>query len=312
MWSKTKRRDLLEFRRNIVDMLFVEGNHFCMFCEKSGNCELQAMAYRFGITAPKYPYQFPKRKIDASHPDIFIDHNRCILCARCVRASKRSRRQKRVPVRRPRQAQAHLGQRQAKWDTDIDVTDKAVTTCPVGAILKKRRLRDSGRTAQIRSRADRHRYRSKQTTAQVSVGGYHGKTQSCNTSLAGCFGCHMSILDIDERILELIELMTSTSRPINDIKEFTGRARRHRRRRLLQRGKRARAAGFPQALRHPHLRRRLRHQRRTPAMRNTIPLKECLEEAYLNGPTVYNPSGRIPNDPEIPCCSTRCIPATRW
>jgi [NiFe] hydrogenase diaphorase moiety small subunit len=50
---------LKEHRRNLVDMLFVEGNHFCMFCEKSGNCELQAMAYRLGILAPKYPYMFP-------------------------------------------------------------------------------------------------------------------------------------------------------------------------------------------------------------------------------------------------------------
>ena len=43
--------ELNEHRRNIIDMLFVEGNHFCMFCEKSGNCELQAMAYRLGICA---------------------------------------------------------------------------------------------------------------------------------------------------------------------------------------------------------------------------------------------------------------------
>ena len=77
---------LREIRRDIIDMLFVEGNHFCMFCEKSGNCELQAMAYRFGILAPKFPYMFPKRNVDASHPDIFIDRDRCILCARCVRA----------------------------------------------------------------------------------------------------------------------------------------------------------------------------------------------------------------------------------
>jgi len=69
-----------QIRKNIIEMLFVEGNHYCMFCEKSGNCELQALAYRFGITAPKYPYQFPVRELDASHPDIFIDQNRCILC----------------------------------------------------------------------------------------------------------------------------------------------------------------------------------------------------------------------------------------
>ena len=64
---------LLGIRRNIVDMLFVEGNHFCMFCEKSGNCELQAIAYRLGILHPKYPYQFPKKDVDASHPSMYID-----------------------------------------------------------------------------------------------------------------------------------------------------------------------------------------------------------------------------------------------
>ena len=130
---------IAEIRRDLVEMLLVEGNHFCMFCEKSGNCELQALAYRFGITAPKYPYQFPKREVDASHPDIFIDHNRCILCARCIRASRDldgknvfefvgRGPEKRVAVN----AEARLA------DTDIDVTDKAVEACPVGAILRKR------------------------------------------------------------------------------------------------------------------------------------------------------------------------------
>ena len=52
--------ELRGLRRDLIDMLFVEGNHFCMFCEKSGDCELQALAYRFGITAPKYPFMFPK------------------------------------------------------------------------------------------------------------------------------------------------------------------------------------------------------------------------------------------------------------
>jgi len=131
--------ELKEFRTNLIEMLFVEGNHYCMFCEKSGNCELQGMAYRFGIAAPKYPYLFPDREVDASHPDVMIDHNRCIQCARCVRASKdldgknvfqfvgRSG-QKRIAVN----AQARLG------GTDLSVTDKAAELCPVGAILKKR------------------------------------------------------------------------------------------------------------------------------------------------------------------------------
>ena len=80
--------ELNEHRGGIIEMLFVEGNHFCPFCEKSGNCELQAMAYRLGMTAPRWPYLFPEAAVDASHPDVFIDRNRCMLCGRCVRASR--------------------------------------------------------------------------------------------------------------------------------------------------------------------------------------------------------------------------------
>jgi [NiFe] hydrogenase diaphorase moiety small subunit len=139
MVIETESAALLALRRALIDMLFVEGNHFCMFCEKSGACELQALAYRFGIDAPQYPYQFPQRPVDATHPDILVDHNRCILCARCIRASQAVDAKhvfqfagrgshKRVGVNAP----DGLG------GTDADVIDKAISVCPVGAILRKR------------------------------------------------------------------------------------------------------------------------------------------------------------------------------
>jgi [NiFe] hydrogenase diaphorase moiety small subunit len=140
MIVENETEKIMRFRRNIIEMLFVEGNHFCMFCEKSGNCELQAMAYRLGITAPKYPYMFPAdRTVDASHRDIFIDHNRCILCARCVRAS-RDLDGKNVFqfVGRGPEKRIAVNSRAKLSDTDLDVTDKAVEVCPVGAILRKR------------------------------------------------------------------------------------------------------------------------------------------------------------------------------
>lgn len=131
--------ELKESRRNIIDMLFIEGNHFCMFCEKSGNCELQALAYRLGILSPKYPYFFPKKDADSTHPDIFLDLNRCILCGRCVEASRDVDHkgvfefvgrgiEKKIAVN----AEADLK------DTDFAATDKAADVCPVGAINKKR------------------------------------------------------------------------------------------------------------------------------------------------------------------------------
>lgn len=139
MIVENETEELRAHRRTLIEMLFVEGNHFCMSCEKSGNCELQALGYRFGISAPRFEYQFPVRQVDASHPDILIDHNRCILCARCVRASRDldgkgvfdfvgRGPEKHIQV----SADARLA------DTDVDVTDQALDVCPVGALLKKR------------------------------------------------------------------------------------------------------------------------------------------------------------------------------
>ncbi len=139
MMVENDTEELLEHRRSLIEMLFVEGNHYCMFCEKSGNCELQALAYRFGITAPRYPFQFPTREVDASHPDVLIDHNRCILCARCVRAS-RDLDGKNVFqfVNRGHKKRVAVNGHARLADTNLDVTDKAVDICPVGAILRKR------------------------------------------------------------------------------------------------------------------------------------------------------------------------------
>ncbi len=131
--------ELNENRRNIIDMLFVEGNHFCMFCERSGNCELQALGYRFGILSPKYDYFYPKRDVDATHPDIFIDRNRCILCGRCVEAS-RTVDGKGVFEFVGRGAERKIAVNAEEYlkDTDLKITDKAADVCPVGSIIKKR------------------------------------------------------------------------------------------------------------------------------------------------------------------------------
>jgi len=127
-----------ELRRAIVDMLFVEGNHFCMFCEKSGNCELQALAYRLGISAPQYPYLFPDRDVDASHPDVYIDRNRCILCGRCVHASQEQDGKHVFDfVGRGPEKRLAVNSRGNLADTDLAASDKAVEACPVGALLRK-------------------------------------------------------------------------------------------------------------------------------------------------------------------------------
>lgn len=134
-----------------------------------------------------------------------------------------------------------------------------------------------------------------------------GKAVVATTSLAGCFGCHMSILDIDEKILDLIELVEFNKSPIDDIKTFTKKCDigiieggccnsenvhilkdfRKNCKILISLGECAIMGGLP-------------------ALRNGIPIKECLEEAYIKGPTVDD--NIIPNDEELPMILDKVYP----
>jgi NAD-reducing hydrogenase small subunit len=136
------------------------------------------------------------------------------------------------------------------------------------------------------------------------------KPKIATTSLAGCFGCHMSLLDIDDRILQLAELVDFDKSPVNDIKKFSDRC----------------AVGLIEGgCCHEENVEVLRDFRKNcdilisvgdcaimggiPAMRNGIPIEECLAEAYVDGPSVYNPNGKVPDDPEIPLMLDQVYPA---
>ena len=135
------------------------------------------------------------------------------------------------------------------------------------------------------------------------------KPKVATTSLCGCFGCHMSFLDIDERILELVELVDFDRSPINDIKEISGPVEIG----LVEGG----CANEENV--------RVLHEFRkgckvlisvgdcainggVPALRNMVPLEECYREAFLDGPTVVNPTGEVPNDTEIPLLLDKVYP----
>ena len=76
---------LAKYRRMILELLFSERNHICSVCVSNGRCELQAMAQSLGVTHVRYPYNYPSLPVDMSHERFVLDHNRCILCTRCVR-----------------------------------------------------------------------------------------------------------------------------------------------------------------------------------------------------------------------------------
>lgn len=85
MEVQTDTEPLREYRKMIVELLFAERNHVCAVCVANGHCELQSMAVRLGIDHIRYDYLNPDCGVDVSHSRYGVDHNRCILCTRCVR-----------------------------------------------------------------------------------------------------------------------------------------------------------------------------------------------------------------------------------
>ncbi len=129
--------EINEIRKSIVEALFVEGNHFCPSCEKSGSCDLQALAYRFTMMVPRYPFMFNEREVEADSPKLVKDHNRCILCKRCIRAIKDEQGRSYFAFKkRGHRVEINFDPEMAKKMTD-EVAQQAMDICPVGALLKK-------------------------------------------------------------------------------------------------------------------------------------------------------------------------------
>ena len=81
----TNSERLQRHRRNLLELLFTERNHICSVCVSNGHCEMQTLAQKLDITHVHYRYRYPQLQVDASHERFVVDHNRCILCTRCVR-----------------------------------------------------------------------------------------------------------------------------------------------------------------------------------------------------------------------------------
>jgi [NiFe] hydrogenase diaphorase moiety small subunit len=131
--------EIQELRKIIVETLFVSGNHFCPACEKSGNCELQALGYRYQMMVPRFPYEFEEKEVDATSHKFYIDRNRCVLCKRCIRSVKTKDGKSIFAIRgRGHHAVINIDHELANQLTDEEALE-VMNTCPVGSILKKER-----------------------------------------------------------------------------------------------------------------------------------------------------------------------------
>lgn len=291
--------ELLDNRKAIIEMLYAEGNHFCPSCEKSGKCDMQNLGYDMGITVTRYPHIFGNKKVDFNPKRMIMESNRCILCKRCVEEVKTKdgkdvfsfvHRGHRTYVKIDYQEEAKLSESEAM---------RAMHLCPVGAILVKGMIE--------KEPFGEAKYDLLGKSIQPMVKGNalkkdgDGKFIIATTSLAGCFGCHMSMLDVDTELLDMLEIVEFNKSPLTDIKKFSKRCHiglveggcsnsenvhvlREFRKKcdiLISLGECAIMGGIP-------------------ALRNFVPLKECLEEAYLNSPTTELGANIIPGHEDIP------------
>ncbi len=141
MEVSTDTERLRRHRRTILELLFAERNHVCSVCVSNGHCDLQAMAQEQGLTHVRLPYRNPELTVDASHERFTVDHNRCILCTRCVRVCAEVEG-------------AHVWDVMGRGINSIVITDlhedwgkssctrcgKCVQVCPTGALFDKSKI----------------------------------------------------------------------------------------------------------------------------------------------------------------------------
>ncbi|OGO04548.1 MAG: hypothetical protein A2Y73_04920 [Chloroflexi bacterium RBG_13_56_8] len=128
----------VDARRFVLQLFFAERNHFCMFCQMSGSCELQDLAYQHGLDHWEYDRIFPKLPVDASRIYFSLDHNRCILCRRCVRVCDELVGNKTIGVKNRGTASMIIA------DTDVPFGDSSciscgtcLQVCPTGALIDR-------------------------------------------------------------------------------------------------------------------------------------------------------------------------------
>ncbi|MFB3926598.1 MAG: molybdopterin-dependent oxidoreductase [Syntrophales bacterium] len=162
MEIQTESPRVVSARKLVLDMLFSERNHFCMYCEASGDCELQSLGYRYGVDHWVYPTYTKPFPLDATHKHILMEHNRCILCWRCMRACSDLVANHTLGLReRGADTMIHADANLRWGESSCISCGTCLQVCPTGAIFE-RRCAFMGRDAQSEH--------IKSTCSQCSVG----------------------------------------------------------------------------------------------------------------------------------------------
>jgi [NiFe] hydrogenase diaphorase moiety small subunit len=291
--------ELIDTRKALIEMLYAEGNHFCPSCEKSGNCDMQNLGYDMGLTVSRFPHVFSDKMVDFNPKRMIMESNRCILCQRCIDEVKTNDGHRVFSfVQRGVKTMVKIDYEQEEKLSESEAI-RAMNICPVGAILVKGMIHElpfGERKYDLNGKNKDVTIKKKYVETLDK-----GKFIVATTSLAGCFGCHMSLLDIDTDIIDMIDIVEFNKSPLTDIKIFSKQCDIG-----LVEGGCANSENI-------HVLKEFRKKcdilvvfgecaimGGIPAMRNFVPLKECLEEAYIHGLTSELGANVIPNHEDIP------------
>jgi formate dehydrogenase major subunit len=134
----THTEALEKHRRQILELIFTEHNHFCMFCEASGDCELQQLGYKYQMDNVRYAYNCPNLSVDTLSQYLVIDHNRCILCGRCIRACSEIAAAHAIDFsQRGWQTKVTADLEQPLGESSCQECGACAQACPTGAIFSK-------------------------------------------------------------------------------------------------------------------------------------------------------------------------------
>jgi bidirectional [NiFe] hydrogenase diaphorase subunit len=139
MVIQTQTERIKKYQRITTELLFAERNHVCSVCVANGHCELQNLGYKVEMDAIRYPHLFPKCEVDTSHHLYVIDHNRCIMCTRCVRVCNEVESAFNWDVQNRGYQVRVISDFDTPWGESITCTScgKCVHACPTGALWPK-------------------------------------------------------------------------------------------------------------------------------------------------------------------------------